>query len=154
MQALTKRLRKLIVATSIAVLSGCSSTTLIPLPEFTTPEVELDTLYARGIFNWWEADESYRLVRSSSDAHVVSLELIADGQPYDFKIADAVWSPFANCGSEDYILQLQLNESYRLICEEESQNVQFTPSKTGRYQLQVKKDPSDDNALFLTVVAL
>ena len=141
-------------ALSIAILAlgGCSSTTLIPLPEFNTPDVELDALYARGIFNWWEVDERYKLINEGSGVHSVSLELIADGQPYDFKLADSVWSPHANCGSEDYVTQLQVNETYRLVCEEESQNVQFTPSKTGQYKLRVTKDPSDDNALFLTVV--
>jgi hypothetical protein len=92
-------------------------------------------MYLRGVFNWWEVNEAFRLLpESQQDSYAVTIELIADGQPYDFKVADDNWSMSLNCGNEFDALAMKLGKSAELTCAGDSLNLQFTPSETAMYK--------------------
>ena len=75
-------------------LSACSSSGSFKIPEIApdVPRIQFENMFLRGVFNWWEADPSYKFKRSNS-GWTVDVELIADGQPYDFRLSDAKWTP-------------------------------------------------------------
>ncbi|AWL10519.1 hypothetical protein HMF8227_00005 [Saliniradius amylolyticus] len=115
------------------LLAGCSVTRDI-LPQQSVPE----DLYLRGVFNWWEADEAYRLSASDKAIFSTTAELIADGQPYDFRFADKDWSPGANCGYENATDQsISLNQVVIADCDSENNHFQFTPPKTDTYRFSI-----------------
>jgi hypothetical protein len=97
-----------------------------------------DGLYLRGVFSWWEADEKYKLVELSDQVFATTIELIADGQPYDFKFADSSWTPGMNCGyahKSDKIIVVGV--SVRSNCESTDENFRFTPNETGTFQFMI-----------------
>ena len=106
-------------------------------------------MYLRGVFNWWEVSQAFKLLPSASDQYSVTIELIADGQPYDFKVADETWTMTLNCGSEFGSDALELGESTRLVCASDSLNLQFTPSETSLYRFLL--DVSSNSAPKLTI---
>jgi len=119
------------VAILASFLSGCATNVI---DNFIT-EKNYDGLYLRGVFSWWEADEKYKLVELSDQVYSTSIELIADGQPYDFKFADASWTPGMNCGyasESDKIIVV--GDSVRSSCETTDENFRFTPKETGTFQ--------------------
>lgn len=111
--------------------TGCATT---GIPTFAQEE-NFEGLYLRGVFTWWEADEKYKLMETTKQRYSTQIDLIADGQPYDFKFADADWTPGLNCGyshkSDQVILLGQYSDS---DCESTDENFQFTPLETGRYE--------------------
>lgn len=113
-----------------SMISGCATNVI----EGFTKEKDFNGLYLRGVFSWWEADEKYKLVERSSQVYSTSIELIADGQPYDFKFADANWTPGMNCGyafeSDRVII---VGDSVSSDCESTDENFRFTPSETGTF---------------------
>lgn len=130
-------------------LSGCATNVI----DSFVKEQNYDGLYLRGVFSWWEADEKYKLVEIADQVYAASIELIADGQPYDFKFADANWTPGMNCG--------YANESDRVIvvgdpvnsdCETTDENFRFTPSETGTFQFRI--DFAGYGAPKVTIVAI
>lgn len=124
-----------ILFTAVLFISGCA--TPIPLSiGGNDTEKDFEGMYLRGIMNWWEASEPYKLVKSESDKDVYTLqiELIADGQPYDFKIADGTWKNELNCGTEFGGQSIRLNQKKKLYCAGDSANIKFTPEQTGQYQ--------------------
>lgn len=132
---------KLIGTLSIAAITlvGCSSS--LKIREYLPLPVETDTrdyssMYLRGVFNWWEADAKHQL-RLLESNYIVDIELIADGQPYDFKLADAVYSNEHNCGSLSSLGVLTANEAFTLHCGDAIYNLQFTPSETGTYRFTI-----------------
>jgi len=96
-------------------------------------------MYLRGVFNWWEADEAFKLIEQPDGTYMAKVELIADGQPYDFKIADANWSQGYNCGylekANDEIISL--NRLVKADCNTTTNNFKFTPTHSGRYAFYV-----------------
>lgn len=116
-------------------VSGCATNVI---PTFNTSP-DYSKLYLRGVFNWWEADEKYRLVQIEDNLFVTQIRLTADGQPYDFKFADANWSPELNCGyadeSDDQIVTI--NMFVRANCERTNEHFKFTPQETGLYQFSI-----------------
>lgn len=94
-------------------------------------------MYLRGIMNWWEASEPYKLTNTEEDIDMYGLEieLIADGQPYDFKLADNAWKNELNCGTEFGKQEISLNQRKKLYCAGDSANIKFTPQQTGQYKL-------------------
>ena len=134
-----KHLKSAFTALLLVALSGCSTTAVLDSlkTEPKKPAIELSSLYVRGIFNWWEADTNYQLKPIGANRFGVEISLIADGQPYDFKLADDVWSNYTNCGAADFIQTIRPNNSYELYCGEDSQNLQFTPEETGDYWIVV-----------------
>jgi hypothetical protein len=116
------------------LLSGCATTAI----ETFSQEKNYDGLYLRGVFSWWEADEKYKLVKMSEQIYSTSIELIADGQPYDFKFADAEWTPGFNCGFTNQRDQIiKIGKSVRADCESTDENFRFTPAETGTYEFTI-----------------
>lgn len=101
-------------------------------------------MYVRGVFNWWEAEQPYRLQADGNGDFFVDVELIADGQPYDFKVADAVYSAAQHCGSLAQVGQLELNQSFTMHCGDDAFNLQFTPPQTGTYRILVESGTAPD----------
>ena len=112
------------------LLNGCATNVI----DSFIKEQNYDGLYLRGVFSWWEADEKYKLVELSDQVFATSIELIADGQPYDFKFADSNWTPGMNCGyasESDKILVV--DDPVRSNCESTDENFRFTPPETGTF---------------------
>ncbi len=106
-------------------------------------------MYLRGIFNWWEATPPYKLKALGKNKYGVTFELIADGQPYDFKVADSNWSMQLNCGNEFGADEMRLGKARQLVCASDSINLQFTPLETSDYQFIL--DVSDRRAPTLII---
>lgn len=122
------------VAIFTSLLSGCATNVI----DNFIKEQNYDGLYLRGVFSWWEADEKYKLMEVSDGIYSTSIELIADGQPYDFKFADANWTPGMNCGyasNSDRIIKV--GDSVRSDCETTDENFQFTPEETGTFEFTI-----------------
>ena len=145
---MNKFLKLAVLAICLIGLSACSTQSARKLISF-EPDRNYQDMYLRGVFNWWEATEQFRLTRVGPYLYSINIELIADGQPYDFKVADASWTPEFNCGFEYAPEQVELDNSVELICEQTSQNIQFVPSETGIFTFAF--DISDNNEPELTV---
>ena len=93
--------KSLLAVTATLLLSACTSSGKIALPELpsSSPRIAVEDLYLRGVFNWWEATPAYRFKQDGVNWHV-NVELIADGQPYDFKLSDSQWTPSQSCGGK------------------------------------------------------
>jgi hypothetical protein len=137
-----------VVALSLVALSACSTRAARDLISF-EPTKNYQDMYLRGVFNWWEATDKFKFNRVSPDLYSITIELIADGQPYDFKVADANWTPEFNCGFEYSPRRVELYEPVELICEQTSQNIQFVPSDTGLFLFEF--DISDNSAPELSI---
>lgn len=114
------------------MLSGCATNVI---PTFSSSP-DYSTLYLRGVFTWWEADEKYKLIEVSDNIYATQIDLIADSQPYDFKFADADWSPDLNCGYADE-QNVKLNQRVKADCNTTDRNFKFTPSKTGLFEFSI-----------------
>ncbi|WP_245953191.1 hypothetical protein [Alteromonas aestuariivivens] len=122
------------VIATLVMLSACSSQPLSSIPGLGSgPDINFDNQYLRGVFNWWEASPAYRL-SAGSNGWYVDVELIADGQPYDFKLSDSLWTPNNTCGARYNGQSPLLQTPLYLICGSDAQNLQFTPSTTGVYR--------------------
>lgn len=143
------RFTKLMVLTfSLIALSACTTRSARDLISF-EPDKNYQDMYLRGVFNWWEATEQFKFKRVSPDLYTITIELIADGQPYDFKVADASWTPEFNCGFEYAPRIIEMYDVVELVCELSSQNIQFIPSETGMFLFEF--DISDNNDPELTI---
>ena len=116
------------------------------------PEKDYSQMYLRGVFNWWEATEPFKFKVIDDNTLVVEVELIADGQPYDFKVADDAWSPAFNCGLPFASPAMSLKEEVELYCYSDSLNLQFTPSETAVYSFEL--DTSNNRYPSLTIRSL
>lgn len=129
----------IVLLLAVFLLGGCASSTG-PTEQANTGGAAMDSpLYLIGSFNWWEVDEQYVMVKSGKKRYTTSVELIADGQPYDFIIADAKWSPGYTCGyrSKSHDQLLQLNEEVKADCTKRTNNFQFKPTSNGVYLLTI-----------------
>jgi hypothetical protein len=136
-----------VVAFSVLALSACSTRSR-DLISFESNKNYQD-MYLRGVFNWWEATDQFKFNRITPDLYSITIKLIADGQPYDFKVADAAWSSQFNCGFEYSPRRLELYDPVELTCEQTSQNIQFIPSDTGLFTFEL--DISQNSAPELTI---
>ena len=144
----SKLSKNLTIALLLALLTGCATPTFLPPPEQASqPPIELTQIYVRGIFNWWEAEPAYLLQDNQDGTYSISVDLIADGQPYDFRLADEYWTPYKSCGAEA-ILEVQEYKTVQLYCAEDSKNLQFIPTVTGVYEISVTQN---DSQLSLTI---
>lgn len=132
------------------LLSACSSSGSFNIPEIgpSVPRIQFENMFLRGVFNWWEADPNYKFKRSNS-GWIVDVELIADGQPYDFRLSDDKWTPSQSCGGKYKGQPVMLGANVYLICEQASENLQFTPSSTGTYRFNI--NPASAGEIVLTV---
>ena len=117
-----------------SLLNGCATNVI----DSFIKEQNYDGLYLRGVFSWWEADEKYKLIETSKEIYSTSIELIADGQPYDFKFADSDWTPGMNCGyASESDKVIVVGKSVIANCETTDENFRFTPSETGTFQFTI-----------------
>ncbi|QJR82803.1 hypothetical protein CA267_009425 [Alteromonas pelagimontana] len=137
---------------ALVFLSACSSRGTVSIPGITEPPaIQFENLYLRGVFNWWEANDPYKLTRGKG-GWFVDVELIADGQPYDFRLSDAYWTPDQTCGAEYKGQMALLATAAYLDCGAESENLQFTPQSTGTYRFAFS--PADAGEVRLLVTRL
>jgi hypothetical protein len=129
---LSKLLRLTVLLLSLQILAGCASSGSNGFGQ--SNEKDYSNMYLRGVFNWWEVNEAFKLKLNDNGHYVVTIELIADGQPYDFKVADSDWTMILNCGNEFGNEPMELGENTVLVCASDSINLQFTPSETGMFQ--------------------
>ena len=130
---------RLVMLAAVITLSGCASNVNIReyFPDVsTTPLINYEALYLRGIFNWWEAEPAY-LVKAGNDGFYVDVKLIADGQPYDFRFADNNYTSELNCGADTPYTPLTEGQKRDLVCISGSHNLQFIPSETGTYRFKL-----------------
>ena len=147
-------MKKLLTIASMCItLSACSSSGSLKIPEIApdVPRIQFENMFLRGVFNWWEADPSYKFKRSNS-GWTVDVELIADGQPYDFRLSDAKWTPSQSCGGKYKGQPVMLGSTVYLVCEQGSENLQFTPSSTGTYRFTVTAASAGEVALVVSKV--
>nr|WP_136250687.1 hypothetical protein [Ningiella ruwaisensis] len=153
MSGKTRRLKTIIAIYIATLLSACAVPTGSDIFS-QTPDKDYSDMYLRGIFNWWEAREDYKLnkVDGENDLYQVDIELIADGQPYDFKLADAQWSPAYNCGLPSLDEALELEQDIELYCFSDSLNLQFIPNETGVYRFALDTSNNQYPELRITLV--
>lgn len=132
----------------LIALSGCSSTSVVSIPGITGPELKFENMYLRGVFNWWEASAAYQL-KQNDQGWFVDVELIADGQPYDFRLSDGFWTPDQTCGARYRGQVVMIQSTMYMVCGTESENLQFTPDKTGSYRFLFS--PASGGEVMLTV---
>lgn len=130
---------------SLQVLVGCASSGSNSFGIST--QNDYSNMYLRGVFNWWEVNEAFKLMPMSSDQYAATIELIADGQPYDFKVADSNWTMTLNCGNEFGSVPMKLSKKVYLVCASDSINLQFTPSETGFFQFILDVSDNDEPEL-------
>ena len=133
-------------------LTACSSTGSFSIPEKPQPyepNINFSQLYLRGVFNWWEANPAYQFTQNAN-AWYVDVELIADGQPYDFRISDAQWTPSQSCGAKYKGQPVMLESTLYLTCAQSSENLQFTPSTTGIYRFTIAPANQNEISLFIS----
>ena len=122
------------VAILASLLSGCATNVI----DSFIKEKSYDGLYLRGVFSWWEADEKYKLIELSDNVYSTTIELIADGQPYDFKFADSNWTPGLNCGyASESDKVIVIGDSVNSNCEAADDNFRFTPTETGTFKFLI-----------------
>lgn len=139
--------RRLLLISTLLVLSACSSLSSTKPGYSPVSQVDFSELYLRGVFNWWEARPAFQLQRGASGWYV-DVELIADGQPYDFRLTDANWTSSQTCGSEQAGQAVISQETVYMVCGDLSQNLQFTPGQTGVYRFRFARS---GNALSLSI---
>jgi hypothetical protein len=130
------QIKRLVVIVLVNLfVSGCATNVI----QTFTNTPDYSKLYLRGVFSWWEADEKYKVIQLSNNVFATKIELIADGQPYDFKFADANWSPDLNCGYANVFNDqiVIVNEVVSANCERTDENFKFTPSETGLYEFSI-----------------
>lgn len=123
---------------SVTMLTSLLSSCVTNINDSFIKEKIYDGLYLRGVFSWWEADEKYKLIELSDNVYSTTIELIADGQPYDFKFADSNWTPGLNCGYANESEKVMIvGHSVNSNCEAADDNFQFTPTETGTFQFLI-----------------
>lgn len=127
-----------LILSATLVSSGCTTTKSI-VDNLGSESLDYDSLYLRGSFSWWEADEAYKVVEVKDNVYRVVVELVADGQPYDFKFADKDWSEGLSCGyrdksSDEY---LTLDKTVSANCNTPVDNFVFIPQESGKYVFQI-----------------
>ena len=123
------------VFASFLFVGGCASTLELPLQK-----VNYDNMFLRGVFTWWEADDNYKVEKVADDLYKASARLIADGQPYDFKFADADWTPGLACGpvsDEGQSVDIKEGKKETANCDNPKANFKFTPDETGIFNFYI-----------------
>lgn len=145
-------IRKSLILALAFLISACTTknySILEPSENQVVENINFQSLYFRGVFNWWEANEAYQL-KETNDGWFVDIELIADGQPYDFKISDAYWSPAQTCGADYAGQQVIKDSTLEIQCGGSVNNLQFTPVKTAVYRFFVTPLKHGKAALYVS----
>ncbi|GLR71254.1 hypothetical protein [Agaribacter marinus] len=140
----------LIVLSTSVFLNACATMQSAENIFSNEPVNDYSNMYLRGVFNWWEASDNFKLLPIEDYKYTVTIELIADGQPYDFKVADDTWTHKLNCGLKFGNQVIELDDDIDLYCAGDSTNLQFTPNETAMYTFTL--DTRDDDEPELTIV--
>lgn len=134
---MTKLPRISLLLTALA-LTACSTTKQI-VNDMVNEKPDFKQLYLRGSFSWWEADEQYKVSSYQEDIFRVTVELVADGQPYDFKFADKEWSKGLSCGylEKENDEVLVPGKVVNANCDTPVDNFIFIPESSGSYIFQI-----------------
>ncbi|MAM86421.1 MAG: hypothetical protein CME36_03815 [unclassified Hahellaceae] len=128
------RILSVFLVTITLLLAGCATSGGEATNKSGKPDLS-QTLYLRGMFTWWDADDAYKVQRVGEDLYKATAKLEADGQPYEFKFADASWSPGTNCGflnPEDK--EVELGRKLMANCSSKFENFYFIPEETAEYE--------------------
>lgn len=134
--------RKLLLVTAVAVLSaGCASSGSQANKHAIETRDLSEFIYLRAVFTWWDAEPEFKVKARSKNVYCANAELVADGEPYEFKFADKEWT--TNCGflaKEDEVIQP--GKRSKSNCQSAFNNFKFTPKETGNYAfcIDVTKD--------------
>lgn len=134
MQRITKQLKQFLQIGVLSVfVTGCTTTHQII--DMVSDKPDYSQLFLRGSFTWWEADPQYQVQNYANNQYSVAVELVADGQPYEFKFADENWSPGLSCGykSKENDEILELGRIVDANCDTPVDNFKFTPPTSGKY---------------------
>ncbi|NTS76150.1 hypothetical protein HR060_04645 [Catenovulum sp. SM1970] len=128
-------MKKLIPLSLFAVLvSACSTTPQAPI------EIDRsDELYLRGSFTWWDAEKDYLVKKVQDQVYRTTVDLVADGQPYEFRFADEAWSTGNNCGYLDKASDetIALDTPVTGNCLANYESFLFTPDESGKYDFYI-----------------
>lgn len=136
-----------------AVMAGCSSVSNYSQKIqgiFTSKHIPDTPLYVRGSMSFWDAAPEYRLQRTAENVLSIDLNLFADGDSYEFKVADNDWSDVFNCGSQYTSQLVQPNVKTPLFCSTSSHNLSFKPEKSGVYRVTLVFKDRDDIELSIS----
>jgi len=94
-----------------------------------------EMLYLRGDFSAWNNLEKYRVRNVGNGVYKSTVELAADGVPYELKFTDSNGLAGTNCG---YLNQpddqlLQISKKVRANCNAVFENFKFLPRQSGKY---------------------
>jgi len=94
------------------------------------------TLYVRGVFTWWDAEPEFQAKMIEANLWTASAELVADGNPYEWKFADGAWSAGTNFGYEksgdfDGTIKVGVENKVAVNPNSAFENLKFTPEKDG-----------------------
>lgn len=143
---------RVILAVATIATAGCSSVGRYS-KVFDGRHIPSETVYVRGSMSFWDAAPEYRFTRAQGNALTVGVNLFADGDAYEFKIADNEWSSKLNCGGKNTPLTLQPNTKVALYCDNNSHNISFKPSVSGTYLLTLSFIGKDDVQLTIEAVS-
>ncbi len=133
MPSLNRTLSAVLVTLTL-LLAGCATSGSDGANKSGKPDLS-ETMYLRGMFTWWDADDAYKLKRVGEDLYMAKAQLEADGQPYEFKFADASWTPGTNCG---YLnpeeKDVELGKKLTANCSSKFENFSFIPQETATYE--------------------
>lgn len=130
-------------------LMSCASSQKITDALLEEP-IDFTKVFLRGSFSWWEADEKYRLTKIAEDQYAVSVDLVADGQPYDFKFADSNYTPKYTCGFASKQMEiLQEGVEAEVSCNTAASvdNFKFTPTSSGTFQFKLTTSKWDNHKI-------
>lgn len=93
-------------------------------------------MFVRGSFAWWDPLDEYKVKSVGEDLYMATVELTADGQPYEFKFADAGWTGGTNCGylSQEADQVVEFGKRSKANCSSVFENFKFTPPETAIYE--------------------
>lgn len=144
-------LKSYLLFLSAVVISACSSTKLDNPIELR--DQAYNSLYLRGVFTWWEADEAFKVEQITDTLFRANAKLIADGEPYDFKFADTNWTPGLSCGlsPSENVEFLQLDQPVQADCYlSDTQNFKFTPDESGLYSFFIDFEDYNSPKVYIT----
>lgn len=124
-----------VVASAALLVAGCGSTSSAGAGG---AKDYSKILYLRGVFTWWDAEEDYKVKKVGDARYMSKAELVADGQPYEFKFADGAWTSGTNCGyktKEDEVIEL--GKPAKSNCSSAFENFKFTPPENGVYDFYI-----------------
>jgi hypothetical protein len=134
---------KYITLCGVLTFVGCAST---DNRDQLTPE-RSESLYLRGSFTWFDAEPDYQVVEVSTNIYKTTIDLVADGQAYEFKFADDNWSKGNNCGyankEQDQVVDLVQKVTANCLAVDEF--FLFTPQESGKYDFYIDFNESEQN---------